>query len=131
MFNRIPFLLVFFSVLLGLLLCGSCKKRSAPQKTESFDGAVDGVVVRPLPPMDIVFAQRVVKEGPVSATADTTLPEDAAGAVSLSVPASSGEEELSPGAVRESTESPAASEAEPTEYDYDDYSDNEDDPNSF
>ena len=124
--KRMIYFLVLSVFLSGLFFCVSCKKGTAEKKPEPFDSSVDGVAVRPLPQMDAELADRVVKEGAVSATADTTDPSDAAGAESLSVRDKSTSEVSG-----ESTEAPAELEAEPTDSGYDDYSDYEEEPNSL
>lgn len=88
MYRHFSWLLVFCVAVFVVFSAVSCKKRVS-EKPQVFDPAVDGVAVRPLEPMDEQLANRINREGPVSATADIIVSDQeyAVEAVSADYPA--------------------------------------------
>jgi len=68
---------VIFVVALMISACGiflgSCKKKTEVKTPRRFNFEVDGIAVRELPVIDYKLAQRIVREGPVSAIDDATV----------------------------------------------------------
>jgi len=58
-------LLVLVSALAGACLLGSCKKKSSPPADvdgpRRFDSRLDGIAVRPLEPLDVENARRIIE----------------------------------------------------------------------
>ena len=70
-------IIVILMVITTAAMVTSCKHERPDEGPGVVEPAIDGVAVRPMPVMDAALAERVLREGPVSATADMTREEDA------------------------------------------------------
>lgn len=83
MLSRRQIIVILMVIATGTMVT-SCKHDGPDEGSEVVEPAIEGVAVRPMPVMDAPLAERILREGPVSATADITREEDAVGEVAES-----------------------------------------------
>ena len=69
---------MFLIMGVSLLAVSSCKDRRVAKTSEPFDPSIDGIAVRPLPPMDIELARLITQKGLAAAVAESAVPGDLA-----------------------------------------------------
>lgn len=79
MLNKLQVVVIVFSLVAVGILTSSCKHDSPEEAPQTVEPGVDGIAVRGMPEMDARFAERVLREGPVGATADITQQEESEG----------------------------------------------------
>ena len=77
MLNRLQIIVTIAMVIAAGTMVTSCKHERPDEEPKAVEAGIDGVAVRPMPEMDVALAERIPREGPVSATTDITGAEDA------------------------------------------------------
>jgi hypothetical protein len=76
--NKVLFVTMFLIMGVSLLAVSSCKDRRVAKTSEPFDPSIDGIAVRPLPPMDIELARLITQKGLAAIVAESAVPRDLA-----------------------------------------------------
>jgi hypothetical protein len=77
MLKKLRVVLIVFVLVAGGMIACSCEHEGPEESPRISEPGVDGVAVRELPEMDAELAERVLRDGPVGATADITHDESA------------------------------------------------------